>query len=180
MDTRRLVPLSKLLSLILRHQPEQFGVVLDPEGYADLREVLLAVQSRAPDATESDLEAIVATVEPEKQRFSINDGEIRANYGHSLASRIQHLPAVPPDVLWHGTTDVALVSITARGILPMKRQYVHLTTNIQLANRIGSRHGTPRTIEVNAARAHAEGTLFYRANDSFWLADQIAPRHLNI
>lgn len=180
MDTRRLIRLSKLLSLMLRHQPEQFGVVLDPEGYADLWEVLLAVQTRVPDATETDLRDIVTTLETDKQRFSIIDGEIRANYGHSLADRIQHQPVAPPAVLLHGTTETALPGIAARGILPMKRQYVHLTTDERLAIRIGSRRGAARAIKIDAARAHAEGVPFYRANDTFWLADEIAPRYLEI
>jgi putative RNA 2'-phosphotransferase len=179
-DTRRLIRLSKLLSLILRHQPEQFGIILDPEGYADLREVLLAVQTQVPDATETDLRHIVTTIETDKQRFSIDDGDIRANYGHSLADRIQHQPVAPPAILWHGTTEAALRDITTQGILPMKRQYVHLTTDERLAIRIGSRHGAARTIRIDAARAHAEGILFYRANDTFWLADEIAPRYLDL
>ena len=38
-ETRR-VKLSKFLLLILRHQPERFGLVLDEEGWAPLSEVL--------------------------------------------------------------------------------------------------------------------------------------------
>ena len=180
MGTRRLIRLSKLLSLILRHQPEQFGIILDPEGYADLREVLLAVQTQVPDAIETDLRDIVTTLETDKQRFSIIDGEIRANYGHSVADRIQHQPVAPPPILWHGTAEAALSGIATRGILPMKRQYVHLTTDERLAIRVGSRHGAARAIRIDAARAHAEGIPFYRANDAFWLADEIAPRYLEI
>ena len=180
MDTRRLIRLSKLLSLMLRHQPEQFGIILDPEGYADLREVLAAIQAQVPDATETDLRDIVATLETDKQRFSIVDGEIRANYGHSLVDRIRHQPAAPPPILWHGTNEAALPAIATRGILPMKRQYVHLTTDERLAMRVGSRHGAAHTLRIDAARAHAEGTVFYRANDTFWLADEIAPRYLDL
>jgi putative RNA 2'-phosphotransferase len=180
MDTHRLVRLSRLLSLILRHQPKRFGVVLDPEGYADVHEVLLAVRTEIANATEQDILAVVENIEPEKQRFSISEGEIRANYGHSLASRIEHTAGLPPRVLWHGTAERALAGITIHGLLPMRRQYVHLTTDERIAVRIGSRHGTPRTIKVDAARAHEDGTVFYRANDSFWLADRIALSYLEI
>jgi putative RNA 2'-phosphotransferase len=176
----RLVQLSKLLSLILRHRPDQFDVILDPEGFADLRDVLVAVRKHFHDATQRDLIAVVQTVEPQKQRFSILDGEIRANYGHSLAGRIEHPAGEPPGVLWHGTCDRSLPGIVERGILPMKRQYVHLTLDWELAARIGARHGTACVISVDAARAYAEGVVFYRANASFWLANEIAPTYLQI
>jgi putative RNA 2'-phosphotransferase len=86
----RLIKLSKLLALILPHEPGRFGVTLDPEGYASLNDVLVAVRSRHSDATEMDILAVVNSVEPEKQRYSVSDGDIRANYGHSLADQVSH------------------------------------------------------------------------------------------
>jgi RNA:NAD 2'-phosphotransferase (TPT1/KptA family) len=58
-------------------------------------------------------------VEPDKRRFSIVDDDIRANCGHQAAV---------PDVLREGPA-------------PMKRQYVHLTGNRELAVRVGARRG---------------------------------------
>ena len=180
MDHRRLVQISKLLSLMLRHRPEQFGIALDGEGFAALGEVLCAVQKVIPDAAESDLAAVIERVEPEKCRFSIVDGEIRANYGHSLETRIAHTVGVPPTLLWHGSSEAALAEIRRNGLLPMKRQYVHLTTDKRLAARIGARHGAAHVIEVAASRAHADGITFFRANESFWLVNSIAARYLRI
>jgi len=179
-DNRRLVQISKLLSLMLRHRPEQFGIALDGEGFAALGEVLCAVQKTIPEATEKDLAAVIETVEPEKRRFSMIDGEIRANYGHSLETRIVHTVGVPPSLLWHGSSASALPEIRRHGLLPMKRQYLHLTTDKALAARIGARHGTPHVIEVAANRAHADGITFFRANESFWLANAIAVKYLRI
>jgi putative RNA 2'-phosphotransferase len=180
MATPRLVRISKLLALILRHRPDQFGIVLDGEGYADLREVLAAVQTRLPGATLADLTMVVREVEPEKSRYRIEDGGIRANYGHSLAGRIAQEPGVPPALLWHGTPDHALEAIARQGLLPMRRQYVHLTTSRELATRIGARHGAPRTLKVDAARAHADGLVFYWANDAFWLSGHIPPGYITV
>jgi putative RNA 2'-phosphotransferase len=176
----RLVRLSKLLALMLRHRPDQFGIVLDAEGYAEIREVLSAVRTRIAAATLEDLVAVVETIEPEKRRYSLDEGEIRANYGHSVAGRIAHEACAPPDTLLHGTPVTALQRIREQGLLPMRRQYVHLTTHPDLATRIGARHGTPRLLTVDAARAHADGVVFYRANDAFWLTDHIAPQYLDV
>jgi len=178
MTSKQLVQLSKLLSLILRHQPQRFGITLDAEGYASIQEVLATVQASMPEATAADVSTIVATLEPDKRRFSIVDDEIRANYGHSLGARIVHQPATPPAVLLHGTSQQAVAAILEAGILPMKRQYVHLTTDPDLAARIGRRHGAAHLLTVDAAQAASDGVIFYRANDSFWLADAIPARYI--
>lgn len=175
MTDRRLIGISKALSLILRHEPHRFGIVLDPEGYAPLDDVLNAVRTRVPGASEQDVEAVIREVEPDKCRFTLSDGDIRANYGHSIAEKILHQPASPPDMLLHGTSEKAVDVILQQGIRPMRRQYVHLTTNAELAARVGSRHGKVRVLTVNAAAAHAAGVVFYRANESFWLANSIPP-----
>lgn len=173
MPDARLIQLSKLLSLMLRHESQRFGLLLDPEGYASLEEVLAAVRTRIPDATEADLFNIVETLETQKRRFTILDGEIRANYGHSFADRIAHARAEPPAVLLHGTATKVVAKIREVGILPMKRQYVHLTTDRNLAARVGSRHGAVQILEIDAAKASEDGIAFYRANETFWLADRI-------
>src|SRR5690606_25092984 len=105
------IRLSKALSLALRHRPEQFGLELDPEGFAPLEDVLAALRARVPDLTAADVEAVVATVEPDKQRFTLREGWIRAHYGHSLAARIEQRPAPPPETLWHGTHAGAVEAI---------------------------------------------------------------------
>jgi putative RNA 2'-phosphotransferase len=173
-----LVGLSKLMSLILRHEPEKFGLILDAEGFAPLQDLLEAVRRERPGTTEADVRAVVATVEPQKQRYSIVDLDIRANYGHSLDGKIRHAPSVPPDILYHGTSEKAVAAILASGLRPMARQYVHLTEDRALALKVGGRHGKPRLIQVDAPRAHREGIVFYKANRSFWLADAVPATYL--
>jgi putative RNA 2'-phosphotransferase len=178
MTLQQLVQLSKFLSLILRHQPQRFGVTLDAEGYAALDDVLLAVRRRFPRITLTDIHDVVSSIEPDKQRFSILDGEIRANYGHSLPGHIEQVAADPPEVLLHGTARTNVASILANGLAPMRRQYVHMTTERALAERIGARHGDACVLTVAAAQAAAEGVMFHRANPSFWLAKAVPARYI--
>jgi putative RNA 2'-phosphotransferase len=178
MTSRHLVSLSKLLSLMLRHEPQRFGLVLDAEGFAPIQDVLDAGKSQMPSITAADIVAVVGTVEPDKRRFAIVDDEIRANYGHSFAERVAHDPQTPPAILLHGTTEAAAPLILREGLLPMNRQYVHMTPDPSLAMRIGARRGKPTILKVFALAAHAEGVVFYRANESFWLADSIPAKYL--
>jgi putative RNA 2'-phosphotransferase len=163
--------LSKLMSLILRHEPERFGLVLDAEGFVPIDELLVAIRTRQPGVTREQVVAVVAQVEPEKQRFTIEGNDIRANYGHSFAQRIEHEPAPPPDLLYHGTHAGAVADILREGLRPMARQYVHLTTDREMARRVGARHGVPSVLRIDVARALAAGVVFYRANRTFWLVD---------
>jgi len=178
MANQRLVRLSKLLSLILRHEPGRFGLELDAEGFAPLDEVVRAVQSKFDGVGEADVIAVVDTVEPDKRRFTIVDRDIRANYGHSLEARVEHPQVEPPELLCHGTNEAAAPVVLREGLAPMKRQYVHLTSDRGLAERVGARRGTPVLLEVAAGAAHRDGIRFYRANESFWLADAVPARYL--
>jgi len=174
-----LVRLSKLLSLMLRHEPAKFSLVLDAEGFVPLGDVLSAARMQLGDVSEADIIAVVATIEPEKRRFSIVDGDIRANYGHSIGERILHPEAAPPSLLYHGTHESAAPVILSEGLAPMRRQYVHLTVDRQLAARVGARRGKPVILEIAAVDAHRDGVKFYRANESFWLAVGVPAQYLS-
>lgn len=179
MSPARLIRISRLMSLMLRHKPEQFALALDAEGYVPLADVVSAVRKSFPDAGIEDVRRVVETIEPDKARFSISGQDIRANYGHSLIERVAQPLVVPPEVLLHGTSEEVVSRIRREGICPMRRQYVHLTTSRDLAARIGGRHGRACVLQIDALRASRGGVAFYRANDAFWLADFVPPEFLN-
>jgi putative RNA 2'-phosphotransferase len=178
MDTAFLKRVSKHMALLLRHAPERAGLVLDPEGYVHLEDLAAALRREIAGVDVDTIRAVVEHVEPRKQRYSIAEDCARANYGHSTADRIVHVPAVPPDVLFHGTSVSAVESILAHGLQPMLRQYVHLTPDKQLAASVGTRHGRPCLVKVDARAAHSAGVQFYKANFTFWLALSVPPQYL--
>jgi putative RNA 2'-phosphotransferase len=178
MDTALLKRVSKHMALILRHAPERAGLVLDPEGYVHLDDLVAALRGEIAELDADTVRAVVAVVEPHKQRYAIEGEFVRANYGHSTAERIAHEPAEPPAELFHGTTDEALDTIRRQGLRPMRRQYVHLTTDRALALSVGARHGASRLLRIDAAAAHAAGLPFYKANHTFWLVAAMPPEFL--
>ncbi|MBT4609281.1 MAG: RNA 2'-phosphotransferase, partial [Gemmatimonadetes bacterium] len=65
-DRRRI---SKLLSLILRHRPDEFGLTMDEYGYIPLGEVVEAVQQRYSAVAEEDIRTLVE--DSRQRRFEI-------------------------------------------------------------------------------------------------------------
>lgn len=173
MDIAELKRVSKTMSWLLRHAAEQSGLLVDPEGFVPVDDLLVAMRQQQIDATRETLAAVIAQVEPTKQRFRLEGDWIRANYGHSLEQRVSHSAQVPPDVLLHGTSTDAAEQILRDGLRPMKRQYVHLTTDRTLAATIGRRHGKMCVLGVDARRAHEAGLPFFAANERFWLVEQV-------
>ena len=82
--TNTVVRTSKFLSLILRHNPAKAGITLDENGWADVGQLLEAVNASGHVLTLDLLHQIVS--DNSKQRFKFNaDGtRIRANQGHSI------------------------------------------------------------------------------------------------
>ena len=175
-DTR----VSKRMSLMLRHRPEVGPITLDGEGYCDLDELVRALARKFSHVGVEDVLRIVAT--DAKGRFEVTDGRIRAIYGHSNRTEpVAHDEAVPPARLLHGTSHRALAGIQREGLLPMGRQMVHLSTDVETARSVGARHDrNPVILAVDARAAHEAGTRFYRATETTWLAERIETRFLEV
>ena len=169
--------LSKAMSKALRHQPERIGITLASDGSVALSELIDALNRRGGwprELTEADIMQVVE--HGTKQRFAVEDGRIRARYGHSVLLAIDYELATPPPVLYHGTAFSNVESILRDGLLPMGRQVVHLSTDVETARQVGTRHrGRTIILRVDTARAVEEGVAFYRGNDSTWLADRVPP-----
>jgi len=177
LDEKDRVKLSKTMSHILRHRPREFHLVLDPEGFVSLEELLVAIKARRPRTSLEELMEVVASCE--KGRFEIVDDDIRACYGHSVKGKIEHETVVPPEVLYHGTSRKFLDSIRKDGLKPMKRQYVHLTLRRDFAENVGRRRDPrPAILVVEALNAHEAGISFYKANEDFYLADMVPAKFI--
>ena len=95
-------------------------------------------------------------------------------YGHSIPMHIVKEKKIPPDKLYHGTARRFIESIKKNGLLPMSRQYVHLSADIDTAKKIGFRRDkSPCILEIDSKRAYEDGVVFYHGNEKVWLADII-------
>ena len=161
---------SKFLSYVLRHKPDAIGISLDPEGWANIEELIAKADIPLDLDTLSKVVAI-----SEKKRFAISaDGRsIRANQGHSIAVNLGLEPAEPPELLYHGTATRFLESIREQGLLPKNRQYVHLSVDHDTAFNVGQRHGKPIVLTIPALKLHRQGHQFFQAKNGVWLTERV-------
>jgi putative RNA 2'-phosphotransferase len=174
----QLVKMSKFLSLVLRHKPQEIGLALDENGWADVEELIRLTNRNGCPLTRPLLERIVA--ENDKQRFAFSDDgrKIRANQGHSIEIDLG-LPSVePPELLFHGTASRFLESIRSAGLHSRNRQHVHLSLDEATATKVGQRHGKPVVLVVRANEMFANGYQFFLSDNGVWLTEQVPARYL--
>lgn len=167
---------SKYLSLILRHKPEEIGITLDAHGYAKTSEIISGIKRKYPEFNRNILEEIVRT--DSKQRYSFKDygRMIRANQGHSIPVDLGLKEVAPPDILYHGTSGKSIPSIlNSKAILPMSRQHVHLSADTTTAYTVGERHCSHdvQICVINAKQMREEGYKFYLSENNVWLTDKV-------
>jgi putative RNA 2'-phosphotransferase len=130
--------------------------------------------------TREHLDKIVRT--GDKQRFALSDdGQlIRANQGHSVGGvDLQLRQKTPPSCLFHGTVGDNGASIERKGLLPMKRNQVHLAPDVATATAVGGRRGTAVIFEVDAHLMHADGVKVWLSVNGVWLAKTVAAKYLS-
>lgn len=174
--TQSLKDISKFLSYVLRHKPGAIGITLDPEGWADIEELI--AKASVP-ITHELLKEVVET--NDKKRFAISEDalSIRANQGHSIEVNLGLEPIEPPEHLYHGTATRFLDSIKQDGLLPQNRQYVHLSADHDTAISVGKRHGRPVVLTIPALRMHQHGHQFFRAKNGVWLTKEVPACNLS-
>ncbi|MGM3308275.1 RNA 2'-phosphotransferase [Anabaena sp. WFMT] len=178
MSNSRLVKISKFLSKYLRHTPEEIGIKLAPGGWVAVDQLLTACTNHKFPITLEELQEVVATSDKKRFAFDSTFTLIRANQGHSTEVDLQLQPAVPPDVLYHGTGNISVDSILQTGLCKMSRHHVHLSADITTAKIVGARHGKPIIFTVNAAVMLQEGYIFYCSDNGVWLVDNVPPKYL--
>lgn len=172
--TRRRI--SRAMAHYLRHDE---AAPLTPDGWVDAAVVADALRGRGHPVTPERVLMVAGALG--ERRFEINGESVRASYGHSRKVKI-HLPStVRPSVpLYHATSTSNLRSILeARdGIRPMTRQFVHLSTDIEVALRAAARrHEATVVAEVNPELLP---DLRATADPSTWLTSRVPVSALRV
>ena len=173
---------SKEVSYALRHAPWEYELELDENGFVPIEQLLNSLNSLneyGREIKKEDLEYIIEN--SDKKRLEIIGDKIRALYGHSVPIKIEKTIATPPDVLYHGTAKRFIDAIMKEGLLPMNRQYVHLSVDTDMATLVGQRRDeNPVILEIDAKSAVNDGIKFYIGNDKVWLCDEMPSKYIKV
>ncbi|WP_457742991.1 RNA 2'-phosphotransferase [Thermococcus sp.] len=170
---------SRLMAYILRHSPGEFGLKPDVEGFVPLDKLVRALQTVYPDVTEEFVKEIVEN-DP-KGRYEIRGNKIRARYGHSFEVSLKHEEDRESKVLYHGTPRRNLEPILKEGLKPMRRQFVHLTTNREEALETGGRHGRGVVLLIiDAECLRRKGLKVYKAGRNVRIVESVPPECITL
>lgn len=172
--------LSKFLSLVLRHKPEEIGITLDEQGWVTVDELLNKLNANRHNITLEILQHIVDTNAKKRFAFSDDKLKIRASQGHSVEVELGYEPQIPPDVLYHGTGSQSVADILQTGLQKQSRQHVHLSSDVATAINVGGRHGKPVVLIIMAGEMHKQGHKFYLSENKVWLADGVPAEFISI
>lgn len=170
---------SKYLSLVLRHKPDDLGITLDENGWTDVKFLLQKLKGKRMDISINELEDIVET--NNKKRFAFNDTKtkIRANQGHSVEVDLKLDVIEPPDTLYHGTSVNTVRVIKNTGIKKMTRQHVHLSADLATAQNVGSRKGLVQILNIKTKEMFDDGFTFFKSENGVWLTDFVPAKYID-
>jgi len=174
------VKVSRLLSFILRHQPDAIGLRVDEKGWASVEELIVKFPPQL-QLTRTLLQQVVTQNDKKRFAFSPDGSGIRANQGHSFQGVRLDAPEMrPPSILYHGTARRFLDSVMATGLSPQKRQHVHLSVDAGTAFVVGRRHGAPVVLQVDTYHMVLDGHRFYLSENNVWLTNDVLPTYLTV
>jgi putative RNA 2'-phosphotransferase len=176
--------LSREVARALRHAPDEYGLVLDHEGWTSVAALFEAIGKRdAPfcQHTAADIEKIIV----DEERFEVSAGRVRARYGHSNVEVDYGEPQIPPAQLFHATSTRALADIAHEGLTPRTRNYLHLTSSWLYAIRVKEQReldSKGSTMLIVAARDALTKTAvpFFKASETIWVTAYVGPEHLSL
>ncbi len=164
--------------MVLRHEPEIIGIEIDPFGWVEVKKLIDAMNSKGKPIDIRLLEEIVLSDTENLYSFNTDKTKIRANGGHTVSADVKAAPAVPPDILYHGTGVRFIESIKRHGLLKQCRNHVHLSGKYPLAADYGARHGKNTVLKINAKAMHEAGCRFFISENNTWLTEAVPVKYI--
>lgn len=173
--------ISKLLSLVLRHQPQSIGIKLDNAGWVEVDTLLDAMQRHrsGKGVNRNMLDQVVESNDKQRFEYSDDGNHIRARQGHSVEVNLGYTPAEPPEILFHGTPDSVIPKIRESGLKKMARHHVHLHIDVETSRQVGARRGRPVLLKIRAHQMHQAGHVFYVTENDVWLTEEVPPHFID-
>ncbi|MGL4209888.1 MAG: hypothetical protein ACRCTY_10945 [Candidatus Adiutrix sp.] len=181
-NTHKNDALSKILTYVLGHRPDEFGLFLDEDGFVPLKELIKALNGEDPwrGLREGGLTPLI-NLPGDESLFEVLENKIR------LKKHLAALPPVAPSlreipkILYLPLKPPAWQVISQRGLFPKTGEaVVKLWGDKELALKIGHRLGPEAVlISILTAPALKASAQFRPYSELLWLTEKVEARFLN-
>jgi putative RNA 2'-phosphotransferase len=180
MDDRELDHLGRVVTGILRHFPEKYGLTMDPHGWVSLPLMVRNVSGQHRGYRWLRVHHIVAIAETDaKGRYEVKDDRIRATYGHTVDVDLDLPTDHIPEQLFFPVTEAEVAIVLEVGLRPSDRKKVHLSKTAADAKAAGAvRTPNPVLLAVDTKRAQEGGVVIKRAGKTVFLVDAVPAEFL--
>jgi putative RNA 2'-phosphotransferase len=164
--------LAKFILYILGRRPDEFGLVPDTEGFVKIKELLKAV------CVEEGLR-YVRRFHIDEILFNLPDPPIEISDNLIRAKSREHLPEripaqTPPKLLYTCVRQKAYPFVMDKGIFPLGRGHVILSSEKKMAEKMGKRiDHTPVLLTVQTQKSGNHGVIFFQAGNLLFIANAI-------
>jgi putative RNA 2'-phosphotransferase len=176
-DRIRVENLARLMTYMLGHRPDEFGLIPDREGFVPIKELLQAIHEEAGWGYVRQGHINEVLLGTERSLFQPEEKRIRA------VARRWHLaldrPAQTiPRILFTPVRRRAHPHAMQKGLRSGQAKHIVLSPEKEMAARLGKqRDQRPIVLEVLAAAAGEAGLTFYGFGD-LYLTAEIPPKYI--
>lgn len=163
---------AKFSAYVLGRHPEEFGLVLDDNGYIKIKEFIQAV-------TETDGWRHVRSSHIDDTLLMLDDPLIEVDLNRIRAKdRSRLIPKMvcenPPKLLYVCIKQKSYLTVLDEGVHPTSHTSVICSKDLEMAERIGRRRDNhPVVLTVQTRKMMDQGLTFLHAEDMLYLTDFI-------
>ncbi len=172
---RQLETLAKMLAYILGHRPDEFGLVLDADGFVTLKQLQQALihEPGWGFVRRHHLDQVVSLLQP--PAFEVAEDKIRCLQPGPLPRRRPGEP--PPALLYLAIPPKAHERVWQEGLKAPVGQELLLARSKETALKLGKRRApAPILVTIQAQAAAKAGSEFAGYGEELFLAQSICPR----
>ncbi|MFW5902143.1 MAG: RNA 2'-phosphotransferase, partial [Thermodesulfobacteriota bacterium] len=159
--------LAKLCEYVLGRRPDEFGLVLDENGFVKIKEFLKAVSETEgwSHIKRSHIhEMLLVCRQPPVE---VADEQIRAKDRGHLPER-RYCPD-PPKMLYTCVRQKAYPVLLGKGIYPTFQAEIICAESREMAERIGKRRSAkPVELTIHSGKAAEQGVRFFQAGEGLY------------
>lgn len=173
--------MEKILFAMLGRQPDAFGIVMNEGGWISIKELHLTLMKETgfSHITKRGLTQFFSLYRPEK--FEWQENYVRVRLELQSPGLTIYKEATPPELLYVSIRPKAHAHVIAHGLQSSNNKRIVLSTEKELALKIGKRRDKdPIIAAIMALKSSEAGIVYRKAGELLYLVEGLDPQWINI